>query len=63
MFEFVQEHGKKWANLVKILNDTRNEHSVKNKFNSIIKKHRKQYKNQPDEEMYTMIIARIKKTI
>jgi hypothetical protein len=44
MFEFVQKHGKKWANLVKILNDTRNEHSVKNKFNSIIKKHKKLHK-------------------
>jgi hypothetical protein len=52
MFEFVQQHGKKWANLVKILNDTRNEHSVKNKFNSIIKKHKKLYKVENEEEMY-----------
>lgn len=41
MFEFVRRHGKKWASLVKELNYSRNEHSIKNKFNSMVKRHLK----------------------
>jgi hypothetical protein len=59
MLLFVQQHGKKWATLVKILNNTRNEHSVKNKFSSIIKKHKRLHKGQGEQEMYEAIISRI----
>jgi|688.fasta_scaffold230172_1 hypothetical protein len=41
MFEYVKKHGKKWASLVKVLDNVRNEHSIKNKFNSMVKKHEK----------------------
>lgn len=41
MFEFVRRNGKKWASLVKELNYSRNEHSIKNKFNSMVKRHQK----------------------
>jgi len=43
MFEFVRDNGKKWAQLVKQLNNTRNEHSIKNKFNSMVKRHIKTF--------------------
>lgn len=41
MFEFVRDEGRKWAKLVKILDNSRDEHSIKNKFNSIYKKQSK----------------------
>ena len=47
MFEYVQEHGKKWANIVKELGNVRNEHSIKNKFNSLLKKQTKSRKDVP----------------
>lgn len=38
LFQHVLDSGKKWAVLVKKLGDRRSEHSIKNKYNSIIKK-------------------------
>lgn len=63
MFEYVQQHGKKWANIVKILGNVRNEHSIKNKFNSLIKKQTKSRKDVPEQQMYAEIISRIKSAI
>ena len=48
MFEFVLEHDKKWAHLVKLLGNNRNEHSIKNKFNSLVKKQKKLNKDLTD---------------
>lgn len=52
MFQYVRQHGKKWASLVKILKGTRNEHSIKNKFNSILKKHQKLHPSEKEETLY-----------
>jgi hypothetical protein len=62
MFEYVQEHGKKWASIVRLLKN-RNEHSIKNKFNSLLKKQEKFSKNMTEEEMHLQIITRIKSAI
>ena len=59
MFEFVKEEGKKWASLVKRLGNSRNEHSIKNKFNSLVKKQKKLNKGLEDNEIYDVIISRI----
>ena len=62
MFNFVKEDGKKWASLVKKLGNSRNEHSIKNKFNSLVKKQRKISQDvSSEEEIYDIIIARIQK--
>lgn len=63
MFTYVKENGKRWANLVKILKDTRNEHSVKNKFNSIVRKHRKISASEDEPAIYDEIIERIRNSI
>lgn len=41
MFTYVLKNGKKWAGLVKQMEGARNEHSIKNKFNSLVKKQKK----------------------
>ena len=48
LFEFVRDEGKKWAALVRRLGNIRNEHSIKNKFNSLMKKQKKLNKNLSD---------------
>lgn len=63
MFQFVRKEGKKWANLVKRLGNSRNEHSIKNKFNSLVKKQKKLNRNLQDEEIYDVIISRIEKAM
>lgn len=63
MFEFVMQYGKKWARLVKELGDNRNEHSIKNKFNSLVKKQKKLNRGLGEEEIYQVIIKRIKKAM
>lgn len=49
MFEYVQKHGKKWAKIVDLLDNCRNEHSIKNKFNSLLKKQAKSNKNMSEQ--------------
>ena len=65
MFQFVKNHGKKWAALVKVFKNTRNEHSIKNKFNSLYKKQTKSIKNPSytQQQIYDEIIIRIKSAI
>jgi hypothetical protein len=63
LFNFVKENGKKWASLVKIMKNTRNEHSIKNKFNSILKKHKKLSPCSEETEIFDEIIEKIKKSI
>jgi hypothetical protein len=38
LFKYVEEKGKRWALLVKVLEDRRSEHSIKNKYNSMVRK-------------------------
>jgi len=63
MFEYVEQNGKKWANIVRLLKNSRNEHSIKNKFNSLLKKQAKSNKNLSESELYPLIIARIRSAI
>lgn len=51
MFEQIEQKGKKWAILVKILKDRRSEHSIKNKYNSIIKKQQRLTPNLTEVEI------------
>lgn len=37
----MENEGKKWSKLVNVLKDKRTEHSIKNRFNAMITKHRK----------------------
>lgn len=64
LFNFIKNKGKKWAILVKELGGSRNEHSIKNKFNSLV---RKQKKNESlgngEAEIIESIIRRIENTI
>lgn len=67
MFEFVRRNGKKWASLVKELGYTRNEHSIKNKFNSMVKRHRKSINEREahiaEEDLYAEIIEKVNSAI
>ncbi|CAD8126339.1 unnamed protein product [Paramecium sonneborni] len=38
LLNFVLEHGRKWADISKLFNETRSENNVKNRFNSLIKR-------------------------
>ena len=37
----MENEGKKWSKLVNVLKEKRTEHSIKNRFNAMIVKHRK----------------------
>ena len=63
MFKHVKTQNKKWAELVIKLGETRNEHTIKNKFNSLFKKQQKLFPSSTDEEIYDMIINRINNTV
>lgn len=63
MFEYVRDEGKKWAKLVKVLENSRDEHSIKNKFNSLFKKQKKMSPNFSDPEIYEIIIKRLNNTL
>lgn len=41
MLEFVRKEGKKWASISNKLNHAKNEHMIKNRFYSLIKKEQK----------------------
>lgn len=42
----VRKEGKKWAHIAKCLNDTRTEHTVKNRYKSILTRFRKELKER-----------------
>jgi hypothetical protein len=62
IFKYVAENGKRWCKLVPILNDTRTEHMIKNRFNSLISK-LKCSKREKEEQMMIKIIRQLKKQI
>ena len=41
IISFVQEHGKKWSEIAQILNKTRTQHQVKNRYYALINKQKK----------------------
>lgn len=44
IFKYVMEYGKHWCKIVPILKDSRTEHMIKNRYNSLINKQRKSKK-------------------
>ena len=46
----VKHKGKKWAEISKLLKNRRNEHSIKNRFKSLITKEEKAHQEKLDEE-------------
>lgn len=46
IFRFVLEYGKRWCKLVPVLKETRTEHMIKNRYNSLINKQRKSKKER-----------------
>lgn len=61
MFKYVKENGKKWAKLRKLFEDSRDEHSIKNKFNSLLRKQQKMLPRLTETELYDFIILRLHK--
>lgn len=59
MFEQVEQKGKKWAVLVKVLKDRRSEHSIKNKYNSIIKKQQRLTPDLTETQICREMISKI----
>lgn len=62
IFKFVAEYGKRWCKMVPVLNDTRTEHMIKNRFNSLISKQRRS-KKEREEHLILRIIKQLKKQI
>lgn len=48
IFRYVSEYGKRWCKLVSILNDSRTEHMIKNRFNSLMSRQRRSKKERED---------------
>lgn len=62
IFKFVMDFGKRWCKLVSVLKDTRTEHMIKNRYNSLINKQRKSRKER-EEQLSLKIIKQLKKQI
>ena len=63
IFNFVTEVGKKWSKLVPILNETRTEHMIKNRFNSLMTKLRGNSKKEKEDHVIQKVIKHIKKQL
>lgn len=62
IFKYVAENGKRWCKLVSILKETRTEHMIKNRFNSLMTK-MKANKRDKEENMIQKIIRQLKKQL
>ena len=58
LIEAVIHHGKKWSKISKILNINRNEHMIKNRYNSIVSKMRRKMKKIKNMEEGILIELR-----
>jgi hypothetical protein len=47
----VHNKGKKWAQIAKMLRNRRNEHSIKNRFKSLLTKEEKFHEDRLEEEV------------
>ena len=54
IFQYVLERGKKWSKIVPLLNGTRTEHMIKNRYNSLLAKAR-QKRKQTEREIVEKI--------
>lgn len=62
IFKYVMEYGKHWCKIVPILKDSRTEHMIKNRYNSLINKQRKS-KKEREEHLRHRIVKLLKKQI
>jgi hypothetical protein len=62
IFKFVAEQGKRWCKIVPVLRDTRTEHMIKNRYNSLLSKQRRS-KKEREEHLIQKIIKQLKKQI
>ena len=58
LISHVQAKGKKWAEISKILKNRRNEHSIKNRFKSLITKEHKLHEEPKEEQELIELIFR-----
>ena len=62
IFRFVAENGKRWCKLVPVLEGTRTEHMIKNRFNSLLNR-QKHNRRETDDQLLHRIIRQLKKQI
>lgn len=62
IFNYVFEHGKRWCKLVGILNDSRTEHMIKNRYNSLLNRQRAA-KKEREETSVSKIRKQLKKQV
>ena len=63
IFNFVIENGKKWSKLVPVLEGTRTEHMIKNRYNSLITKLRGTAKKEKEEQIIQKVLKHVKKQL
>ena len=59
----VKTKGKQWAILVKKLNDRRSEHSIKNKYNAIMRKQERLTPMMNENELIEAVLERAKRLL
>lgn len=62
IFKFVAEYGKRWSKLVPVLQQTRTEHMIKNRYNSLVNK-QKLKRKETEDHLVTRIVRQLKKQI
>lgn len=62
IFKYVCENGKRWSKIVPLLHETRTEHMIKNRYNSLVSKN-KSNKKQKEEEIANKIYRQLAKNV
>jgi len=62
IFQHVIESDKRWSKMVPLLQNTRTEHMIKNRYNSIINKNRIN-KNQKEEQIAEIVLKNLNKEL
>jgi hypothetical protein len=63
LFEVVREQGKKWAYLVRVMEGKRSEHSIKNKYNSMMARQCKLTPELNEDQLSREIVGKIVRKI
>lgn len=58
LFAYVLEQGKRWSRLVAVLAHRRTEHTIKNRFNALVAKHRR-YKFEKDLKVAARLLHQL----
>lgn len=62
IFTFIQQQGKHWSRIVPLLNHTRTQHMIKNRYNSILSKISKDQKTNQNEAI-RVVLTKLEKQI